>query len=357
MKYILAIVAFFAVIAIFLGSIFLLPSHQKETSSVQKLSQESPTTIPSAVKVTRTTLFVPYWTLDGKTLPTDYDQLVYFGITADTNGIDTTEPGYKNISHFSKEAQQPTLLAIRLINPTVNEKILTDKVLQQKISDESISIAKEYGFSGIVLDLEYNALAFDSVTKRTTQLTQTFANTAHANNLSFYQTVYGDAFYRVRPYDMAAIGKASDGIFIMAYDFHKANGNPGPNFPLQSLIDEDYNFQQMVKDFSAKVPKNKITVLFGLFGYDWTINNKNQSLGQAEALTTNEAEQKFNTCVLKNCHIQQDNVSIEEKVTYTDKDERQHEVWFENMESVKKKEAVLTENGITQVGFWAYSYF
>ena len=52
-----------------------------------------------------------------------------------------------------------------MIDSEFNSKLLDDKKLQEKIVQESIALAKQHGFSGIVLDFEINALAFDSVIK------------------------------------------------------------------------------------------------------------------------------------------------------------------------------------------------
>lgn len=360
MKQRLGILVIFLALAITLLGVFRI-FHAKVNikNPMSKITQEArPTPAPKLLPA-KTTLFVPYWTL-GKNLPLTYNTISYFGITADANGINMKDSGYKNLPVFSRLVgqNQSTFLVVRLLESEVNEKILSDNNFRKKIIEESISSAKKYGFEGIMLDFEYNALAFDSIVRQITKLSQDFAIRVHADNLQFYQTLYGDTFYRARPFDVEAIGKEADGIFVMAYDFHKANGDPGPNFPLSALPDEDYSFYQMVTDFTNKVEAQKITILFGLFGYDWTLNNKNHSLGQASTLTTNEAETKFiSSCVLKNCKVSRDKTAAEEHVTYTDSDGREHEVWFEDMASVAKKQDFLKTKGITSTGFWAWSYF
>lgn len=345
----------FIVGGIFFIKQFVSPNNKIVSSLVQKDSQA--VSAPAAKRTT--TLFVPYWTLSNKPLPENYDTLVYFGITANESGIDTQEDGYKNLQKFFNfvAPHQKTLLTVRLLDQTTDEKVLHDTNLQQKILDQSLQIAKQYHFDGVVLDLEYKALAFDEVVKSTTQLSTNFAAASHKDNLLFYQAIYGDASYRLRPFDVGAIGKVSDGIFVMAYDFHKANGNPGPNFPLHPLADEDYSFMQMIQDFSKKVAPEKITILFGLFGYDWIVNSGNQSISQATTITTKEAQAKFMpSCQLKKCQEVRDVGASEYHVHYTAND-GQHEVWFEDTDSITQKEAFLSQHGIVSIGFWAWSYF
>lgn len=354
MKWFVIFILFLGVAGFVFAKFFLAPENKIVPSFVKK---DTPSNSVSSSQTT--TLFVPYWTLSNKSLPTNYDTLVYFGITTNGNGIDTEEDGYKNLHRFfnAVSLHQRTLLTIRLLDQNTDEKILHDKNFQQKVITDSLAVAKQYHFDGVVLDLEYKALAFDGVIKSTTQLSTNFATASHKENLTFYQTIYGDALYRLRPFDVGAIGNVSDGIFVMAYDFHKANGNPGPNFPLYPLADEDYSFMQMVQDFSKKIPLEKITIIFGLFGYDWIVTSANQSVGKANTITTKEAEAKFlSSCLLKNCQTVRDAGASEFHIHYTDRDGT-HEVWFEDMDSINKKEAYLKSKGIGSTAFWAWGYF
>lgn len=305
-------------------------------------------------------IMVPYWTITPEALPTQYDTAIYFGITANTAGVSTQEDGYKDIPRFlhMTSPQQKILLTVRLLDQDTDEKILHDSELQKLIISQSVAIAKKNSFDGIVLDLEYRALAFDEVVKGVTQLSTNFAASSHAQGLTFYQALYGDSFYRLRPYDVGAIGKVSNGIFILAYDFHKASGNPGPNFPFQQLPDEQYSFTQMLADFTSKVPSQKITIVFGLFGYDWQVDSKGQSVKQATSVTTAEASQLLGSgCTLLQCRAIRDTAAGEMKTTYVDDDKNKHVIWWEDMTSIQKKEAYAKSKGITSSGFWAWGYF
>ncbi len=305
-----------------------------------------------------TTLFVPYWTLDMHLRDAPYSNFVYFGITVDGKGIDTKEDGYLGITSFLKDvpSRANKLVALRMTNKTLNETLLQNQTLEQHIVSQTIQIAKDNGFAGIVLDLEYGGLAFPSVTQSVTTFSTTFAKKAHENHIAFYQTLFGDTFYLARPYNVQAIGRASDGIFVMSYDFHKANGTPGPNFPLEMGTDADYDLTDVVNYFSNVVDRRKLTFIFGMFGYDWIIDSQGRSIGTATSLTTLQMQNKFSMCSSKNCAVHK-NASQETAIFYTDNDGSRHVVWYENMVSVKKKEAALGTMGIGQVGFWAYGYF
>jgi len=319
----------------------------------------APSIAPSFNSRKESFLFVPYWSLSNKKIESDkFDYLIYFGITADEKGIDKKDLGYKKIDEFIKLSGKDNLLAIRLTDSKINSMLLDKKDLQIKLIDESISLAKKYSFRGIVFDFEMSALSFESVIRKINSFYKDYYNSTKKNDMTFLITVYGDTFYRARPYDISELSKYSDGIMIMAYDFHKSRGAPGPNFPLNGRETYGYDFKTMISDFSKRIPVEKIIVIFGLFGYDWTVDEKNQSLETAKPLSLNEIKNNFlKSCTKKDCLITKDKESLENNITYSDKNTKNHVVWFENESSVDLKINFLKENKINSIGFWAYSYF
>ncbi len=55
--------------------------------------------------------------------------------------------------------------------------------------------------------------------------------------------------------------------------------------------------------------------------------------------------------------MKRDENSGENQVRYVDDAGKQHVVWFEDWDSVAKKQEYLESKGIKSLGFWAYSYF
>ncbi len=303
-----------------------------------------------------TDIFVPYWTITNNPLQIQkYDKIIYFGITASHNGINTSDDGYTHIQPFVAQTQgKQTILCITLTNQDFNDSLLENKQLQQKIINESISIAKENSFSGILLNFEFNALGFEQVIKNINDFYQLASSSIKKDNLSFYTTVYGDTFYRSRPYDIKKIASLSDSIFVMAYDLHKANGDPGPNFPLNS---EDYDIKKMTEDFLQKISASKLVIVFGMYGYDWKVTDNASSIGKGTAITDSEVIAKFYpNCPFDDCKIKNDSISAETNILYSVKNQK-HSLWFETLGSVNKKQQYLFSKNVTSTAFWAYSYF
>jgi hypothetical protein len=248
-----------------------------------------------------------------------------------------------------------------------------DFVIKNDFFDE----IKNEGFNGIVVDLEIAGIASDNLIKKISNLVEGLGKQAKEKNLKFLIAVYGDTFYRHRPYDIDFFGKNSDGIMIMAYDFSKSYGEPGPNFPFNGKEKYGYDFITMISDFLRFVPSDKLTVIFGMYGYDWTVDEKKRPISQAKALTLAEIKRKFLSdgdvsgkefeCQLKNCIIRRDPLAKEVEINYTiaadNPDEEgiyridYHIVWYEDEESVATKMKFLEEKGIGSVAYWAYNYF
>lgn len=306
-------------------------------------------------------LFVPYWSFTNKSILSDYyDKLIYFGITADKEEIDKEELGYKKLPTFLflSDKNKERFLAVRMVDFSINSAVLENQEKQKKIISDSLAIAKENEFNGIVLDFEISSLSFQSVIDKITRFYSLFSKETKKNNLIFAITLYGDTMYRLRPYNVGEIEKHADNVLIMAYDFHRAKENPGPNFPLNGRADYGYDFVKMIEDYTKVVPKEKLTIVFGMFGYDWIVNEKGESIATAESLSLNQINNKFvSTCRLKDCVNKRDLTSTETKVTYVDSEGKKHVVWFEDLESVEKKKEFLKKQGINSAAFWAYSYF
>lgn len=315
--------------------------------------------VPKNISVS-TSVFVPYWTITDTQDVNRFHSFIYFGVVPSTTGIDLNENGALDMKKFLTLVPQTNqrLLTLRMINSTQNISILNNEPLSQAIITDTVSIAQQNHFNGIVLDLEISALPIGQLEQKINAFNKQFYQVAHAQNLTFYQTIEGDTFFRVRPFDIKTLAHYSDGMFIMAYDFSKIDGNPGPNFPLQGKLTYGYDMTQMTDDFLQLVPPHILTVVFGLFGYDWQVDNQGNAISDGQPLTDVQIQQEFlNGCHFTDCTITKDPVSSETTIHYTDQNHQKHIVWFENTDSMHAKEKYLESRGIDSFALWAYSYF
>ncbi|OGK24305.1 hypothetical protein A2954_04795 [Candidatus Roizmanbacteria bacterium RIFCSPLOWO2_01_FULL_37_12] len=346
--------------------------HKKQSKApeLQEIKQRSKKVQGVKADIISKSVFIPYWSLDSENIDLSrYDYVIYFGIVPNYQGIDKKDSGFYGIPTFTKLAVgKKKFITLRMIDEEINNFILKNKDAQEKVILETLKILEQYQLDGIVLDLEISGLYNNELTAQINAFAQLFYSEAQNNYRKFYLTIYGDNLYRGRPFDLSELSKNSDGIMVMAYDFHKSRGEPGPNFPYESGAKYQYNFKNMISDFLKYIPKNKLTVIFGMFGYDWLVDEKKRPIRQAEALSYNEIKKKFlDKCEFKNCVVKRDEISMETEVNYlissNTPDEQQiyridyHIVWFEDEESVKIKTDYLREQGISSISYWAFGYF
>lgn len=302
-------------------------------------------------------VFIPYWQIGKKIKATPSGQFIYFGITPGKTGIDTTDEGYKKILTPTAD-QKNALLVIRMTEQTMVNAVLNDTQKQQRIANQAVQIARGHNFRGLILDLEVSGLANEKTVNQITALVKQLFNRTKANKLSFSLLLFGDHFYRSRPYNLEALQKYVDRFYIMAYDLHKPFGTPGPNFPLRKGETFDYDLTSAIDQFTPTIPPDKLIVVFGMYGYDWIVDGKKRPLKKAKSLTLVQIKKKYlQSCSWKNCVIKRDEVSAETEVNYVDEAGRLHIVWFEDEQSVEKKIAFLKTRGVSNFAFWAWGYY
>ena len=300
-------------------------------------------------------VFIPYWAIPSSQAVIEEDTTVYFGVTPNTSSVNRNEDGYRNLATFLRRTKtKKKILTLRMVDSEVNTFVLSHTNAQKQIAKDIARIAKENGFSGVLLDLELSAIPLDSVITQISSFTKIVSSEVKHEQLSFSIAIYGDTFYRVRPYDIKTIAAVSDSLSIMSYDFHKARGNPGPNFPLRGKERYEYDMEKMVDDFLRFVPGEKLTIVFGLYGYDWIVDEKGKMLEQGNPMTTAQINAFLKKC--QTCKVTREALSSESKITYT-LNGKHHVIWYEDGSSVEKKKAFLKTKGINSFSYWAYSYY
>jgi spore germination protein YaaH len=150
----------------------------------------------------------------------------------------------------------------------------------------------------------------------------------------------------------------ADEVYIMAYDFHKPTGSPGPNFPFEAGKEDSYDFLHMVTDFTAVIPKDKINVIYGMYGYDWIVTIEKKPIKAATVLTDREIQDMYeNRCRVMNCVITRDPRTKEELVEFIDEHAAYHVIWHEDLVSAERKTNYLLSQGVDSVAYWAYGYY
>jgi spore germination protein YaaH len=339
---------------------------KKEPSpSAQKLT---PTPVRrNPVTSVKTAVFVPYWSLsqylkngvgttpDGKTPSRQF----YFAVTTDATGaVDQSDQGYEQVETFASAAAGDKILTVRPHDQDAALALLKNSEARKLSIDQTVGLATTMGFQGVALDMEISGLVGDDVPKQITTYTKEFAAFAHEKKVAFTFILYGDVYYRHRPYDVKSIAQASDEVLLMAYDFHKARGEPGPNFPYEGGKKYDYDFVTMTRDILNDAPAEKMSVAFGMYGYDWMVDENKKPIKPAVSIPLHQIKTSYiDTCIASNCVLWHDPLSRESEIDYVDSYNQYHLIWFEDERSIAAKTQFLMQEGVGSIAYWSYGYY
>ncbi|OGH25521.1 MAG: hypothetical protein A3E68_02500 [Candidatus Levybacteria bacterium RIFCSPHIGHO2_12_FULL_39_39] len=233
--------------------------------------------------------FAPYWTIN-KLENVDFNvltTLAYFGIPVKTNGtLDTSDTGYqvfkspKATALFEKAHSHGTKVVLTLtqMNNSTIKSFLDDKNAQKKAINEAVKLVKERGIDGLNIDFEYTGnpgreykdkfSSFVALAKK--KLSQEIPG----SRLSV--SVYASSAKAPKMYDIAAISKSSDSIFMMAYDFATAGADVViPTAPLYGYREGKYwyDIATAVEDFLKVMPAEKLILGLPWYGYNYPVSS------------------------------------------------------------------------------------
>src|SRR3989339_405017 len=342
--------------------------------------------------------YLPYWTLD-KYKYLQFDKLTniaYFGLYIDELGNfeeTQTVPAIdeKNDAFLNCRECWNTLLMN--LARELDSKEITDVNLNfeyvESVDPEQAKVFLEF--------VRYLNSELDKVYGDSQVVVTTFADSVVQPRISS---------------EIAGLGRYSDGLFVMAYDFHTTQSEAaGPVAPIDGKGSfNQYDIRTLVRDYLTQIPPNKLILGVPYYGYNWVVeknepyskriegtdeigfsksqpydkimdllggNLKDESempvdqlavLG-AETKAENKAENKdgdkkteaevkgVKTFEVIEPKLQWDELAQVPWFTYTNPDTGSiRQVYFENPDSLKVKYKLVNENKLKGIGIWALGY-
>lgn len=231
--------------------------------------------------------FAPYWTMD-QLDNVDFSVLTtfaYFGIPVNGDGtLDTTDQGYyifksqQATSLFKKAHRNGTRVVLTLTqmdNDSING-LMDDISAQKTLIRDAVALVNRRGIDGINVDFEYTGDPGQEYRDRFSAFVRNLTDAMHAANPSSKVTVsvYASAVKEPKIYDIAAISKDTDGIFMMAYDFATTSAdNAIPTSPLYGYKAGKYwyDVSTAVEDFLTQMPPEKLILGVPWYGYNYLV--------------------------------------------------------------------------------------
>lgn len=140
--------------------------------------------------------------------------------------------------------------------------------------------------------------------------------------------------------DYRALGQAANHVLLMTYEW---GYKYGPNMAVAPL-----NMVRRVLDYAVtEIPPEKIMLGIPNYGYDWPLPFVQ---GVTEAVTIGNVE-AVQIAIRNGAQIQFDPVAASPYFRYW-REGTEHEVWFEDVRSMREKFALITEYGLRGCGYW-----
>ena len=262
------------------------------------------------------------------------DMVAPFWYTVKPDGeIETRYGGYQfEVDSFSKNRNIKVLPLIN--NSQENNMILVDPEIRRKAVNNIVEMVEKYDFAGVNIDFEFiPPWTRNGYTSFIKDLSSKLRRMNKMITISVFPKI--DVPIEIqRAYDYAALAPLVDRMLIMTYDKHWSKGPAGPIAPINWVED---NIRYTLEYF----PANKILLGIANYGYDWTG-------GYGQDLSSKKAQKLTNE---KGAEINWHD-TFQTPYFYYWENEKKHEVWFENSNSLAFKLDLVEKYDLKGIGIW-----
>ncbi len=133
-----------------------------------------------------------------------------------------------------------------------------------------------------------------------------------------------------------ALGASADEVRVMAYDYSYEDSPPGAVAPLPWV-------ESVLRLAVSEVPRNKIMLGVGTYGYDWPNNQQGDSVQWSDAQAIVQSN---------GVSVKWDPTSQSPWFTYTDDQGTQHTIWYEDSRSMQAKIVLALRYQVKGVFIW-----
>lgn len=220
--------------------------------------------------------------------------------------------------------------------------VVNNPDIQQTLINNLLYTISSKGYEGVDIDFEY-ILADDRIA-----FAEFVANVRSSVNAAGYPVsvalapktsddqpglLYGGK-------DYALLGEAADHVLLMTYEWGYTYGPPMAVAPINKV-------RQVVDYAITRIPVEKINLGIPNYGYDWPLPYE-RGVTRARTISNTEAVQ---IAIENNAVIEFDEVAMSPFFTY-ERDGTAHEVWFEDVRSLREKFSLVQEYNLRGIGYW-----
>ncbi|HHO53380.1 MAG TPA: hypothetical protein ENK18_21545 [Deltaproteobacteria bacterium] len=290
----------------------------------------------------------PYWGDDLSTLA--WDQLTHvaiFDVGVDSSGNIT------NTAHWDDHAADAVSyaaswgarihLVVSCFSDSVMDALLTDPVARASAVSELAAMVNDYGAHGVNVDFE----GLDA------HLKSDFVDfVAELRAVTDEVYVAMPAVDWSGAYDFDGLADASDGLFLMGYDYHWSGGDPGPVAPLDGGgLWGSYDLQWTVDDYRTwGATDDKLVLGLPLYGREWSTTDTS-----IPGTSTGSSSSALFVDAVREGLLHGRSYDASAATAYTFPSSTS-QLFYDDAQSIESKVDWAVGEGLQGVGFWALTY-
>ncbi len=289
----------------------------------------------------------------GETLPYLTDIYIFsYGFTAKGDLIPPQTEDTPVIETAREAGVRPVLVLTPLgadgrFNNRLITELFADNRAVRRLIWQLAAVMEEKGYEGLDIDFEYvpagDGKKLEEFIRSCVRVFGTFGISVSAALAPKTSDDQPGLLYE--GIDYRAIGEAADRVMLMAYEWGYSQGPPMAVAPIHMV--------RRVTDYAlSRIPAEKISLGIPNYGYDWPLPYER---GRTRAVTLN-SRQAIQLAIDHGSVIYFDELSKSPYFHYWQYGIR-HEVWFEDVRSLKAKFELIKEKKLTGAGFWQLMYF
>ena len=291
--------------------------------------------------------FISPWVLD-QTLPYLTNLLVFsYGFTTEGQLVPPEVSDEWMISKAQNSSVAPVLVLTPLgadgrFNNNLIHEVVSSGTARETLTANLLQEMESRGFRGVDVDFEYIlAEDRDLFTSFVAELRRRMNAAGYVVSVALAPKTSADQpglLYEGKDY--RGLGEAADEVLLMAYEWGYTYGPAMAVAPLNKV-------RQVVEYALTEIPSEKINLGIPNYGYDWTLPYVQ---GESRAVTIGNVE-AVQIAIENNVPILFDETARSPYFKYV-RDEREHEVWFEDVRSLQAKFNLISEYDLKGIGVW-----
>ena len=225
----------------------------------------------------------------------------------------------------------------QLIHSVVNNSEYAERLIQSLLI-----LMEEKGYQGLDIDFEYIlAEDRDAFTAFVRRAADAMRGAGYHTSVALAPKTSADqAGLLYEGKDYRALGEAADHVLLMTYEWGYTYGPPMAVAPVNQV-------RRVVEYALTEIPAAKIDLGIPNYGYDWPLPFEK---GVTKAVTIGNV-QAVQIAVAQGATIRFDNLAESPYFTYTSGGIG-HEVWFEDVRSMRAKFDLIEEYSLRGCGYW-----